>query len=130
MLSMRANTQDLNLAVYEIVKVIPPRKVITCGHIAKLLGVPKQARQVREAVNFISHTSPPVAWHRVISTSGVISTHGPNPQQHLLEVEGVEVHVGIAGETRVTVDRWGWSPEMGDLKLGMKMGAEETEWGA
>jgi methylated-DNA-protein-cysteine methyltransferase-like protein len=82
------------------------------------------------AVNFISHTSPPVAWHRVISTSGVISTHGPNPQQHLLEVEGVEVHVGIAGETRVTVDRWGWSPEMGDLKLGMKMGAEETEWGA
>ncbi|KIK99816.1 hypothetical protein PAXRUDRAFT_822354 [Paxillus rubicundulus Ve08.2h10] len=128
---MRASTQDFNLAVYEIVKAIPPRKVITCGHIAKLLGVPKQARQVRNAVNFISHMNPPVAWHRVISTSGVISTHGANAQQHLLEVEGVEVYVGIVGETRVMVDRWGWSPKMGDPKLGMRFEAEEeTEWGA
>ncbi|KAF9224014.1 hypothetical protein BS17DRAFT_752975 [Gyrodon lividus] len=128
---MRASTQDFNLTVYQIVKAIPPRKVITCGHVAKLLGVPKQTRRVREAVNFISHTSPPVAWHRVVSTSGVISTHGPNSQQRLLEAEGVEVHTGIVGESRVTVDRWGWFPEIGVLELDMKMGVEEVlEWGA
>ncbi|KAF9240635.1 hypothetical protein BU15DRAFT_45692 [Melanogaster broomeanus] len=127
---MRANTQDFNLAVYQIVKAVPPSKVITCGYIAKLLGEPTQAHR-NIAVNFISHTSPPVAWHRVISTSGVISTHGPNAQQRLLEVEGVEVQVGTVGESRVVVDTWGWFPEARDLNLAIKMGVEEVfEWGS
>ncbi|KAH7921299.1 hypothetical protein BV22DRAFT_1038817 [Leucogyrophana mollusca] len=128
---MRANAQEFNVAVYRIVQMIPPKKVITCGHIAKLLGVPKQARRVREAVTFISHTTPPVPWHRVISTSGVLSTHGPTPQQRALEAEGVEVCLGIVGESRVHVEKWGWSPEPGTLKL-MKDSRLDcsTEWGA
>jgi len=126
---MRASTQDFNLAVYQIVKAVPPSKVITCGHIAILLGGPSQARRVRQAVNFISHTTPPVAWHRVISTSGIISTHGLNAQQRLLEAEGVEVQVGTIGESRVLVDKWGWFPEASDLDLATKMGVEEVlEW--
>ncbi|KIJ65560.1 hypothetical protein HYDPIDRAFT_152485 [Hydnomerulius pinastri MD-312] len=128
---MRTNSQEFNLAVYQIIQSIPQSKVITCGHVAKLIGAPNQARRVREAVNFISHTSPPVPWHRVISTSGVISTHGPNAQQRLLEAEGVEVCVGVVGESRVIVDKWAWFPETGSLGFSAKMGIEdEVEWGA
>lgn len=83
------------------------------------------------AVKFISHTSPPVPWYRVIATSGVISIHGPNDQQRLLEAEGVEVNVGVVGESRVTVEKWGWFPEVNDVRLDATFGVEDDqEWGA
>ncbi|KAG6381696.1 hypothetical protein JVT61DRAFT_297 [Boletus reticuloceps] len=125
------SAQDFNLAVYQIVKAIPPRKVITCGQIAKLLSLPSQARRVRESVNFIAHTSAPGAWHRVIATSGVISVHGPNAQQQLLEAEGIEVTVGIVGESRVDVEKWGWFPEANDIRFDAEtLSDDEQEWGA
>ncbi|KAL4079364.1 6-O-methylguanine DNA methyltransferase [Scleroderma citrinum] len=126
------NAQEFNLAVHQIIQAVPSRKVITCGHIANLLGVPNQARRVRAAVNFITHTTPPVPWHRVVSTSGVISVHGSNAQQHLLEEEGVKVSIGTAGESRVHLNQWGWFPDPGSVKImGTAKGLEdELEWGA
>lgn len=83
------------------------------------------------AVNFISHTSPPVAWHRVIATSGVISVHGSNAQQRLLEADGIEVNVGVVGESRVTVEKWGWFPEGNDARFHANAALEDDqEWGA
>lgn len=68
----------------------------------------------------------------MVSTSGIISVHGPNAQQHLLEEEGVEISIGIAGENRVHLNQWGWFPDPGSLKIvGTIKGAEDgLEWGA
>ncbi|KAN0088395.1 hypothetical protein V8E55_005452 [Tylopilus felleus] len=131
MASKHLETEDLNLAVYQIVRAIPPKKVITCDHIAKLLGLPSQARRVREAVNFISHTNPPVAWYRVIPTSGIISVHGPNVQQRLLEAEGIEVNLGTLGESSVSAEKWGWFPEANNVRFDADIAlADDQEWGA
>ncbi|KAH7903654.1 hypothetical protein BJ138DRAFT_1073960, partial [Hygrophoropsis aurantiaca] len=96
--------------------MIPPSKVITCAQVAQLLGAPKHARRVKEAVTFISHTSPPVPWHRVVPSSGILSVPSPSTQptparqQRALEAEGVPVYVGAAGEVRVRVAECAWTP--------------------
>lgn len=64
----------------------------------------------------------------MIATSGVISIHGPNAQQRLLEEEGIEVNVGIVGESRVTVEEWGWFPEVNDVCFDVV--EDGQEWGA
>ncbi|KAI9456949.1 6-O-methylguanine DNA methyltransferase [Boletus coccyginus] len=127
MSSKYLGTQDFNVAVHQIIRAIPPGRLITCRHIAKLIGFPSQARRVRKAVSFIAHTSPPVAWHRVIPTSGVISVHGPNAQQRLLEAEGIEVSIGVVGESRVDVEKWGWFPEANDVSFDVEITLEDDQ---
>ncbi|EGN96809.1 hypothetical protein SERLA73DRAFT_184970 [Serpula lacrymans var. lacrymans S7.3] len=129
-MSVRMDAQQLNIAVYNIMQTIPPQKVVSCGHVAKLLGIPKQARRVRQAVNFISHTTEPVPWHRVVSTSGVISTESSCPQQMALEKDGVEVYIGRVGESRVDLQKWGWFPEVGSVKLTKNIPVSNNEWGS
>ncbi|EGN95522.1 hypothetical protein SERLA73DRAFT_186574 [Serpula lacrymans var. lacrymans S7.3] len=126
-----SDKQQFIIAVYNIVKLIPPQKVISCSHIAKLVGRPKSARQVKEAVKFISHTTPPVPWYRVVSTSGIISVSGPSTQQLALEKEGVRVRTGTVGESRVDLGKWGWYPLVGSLNYLADSDTSETEdWGA
>ncbi|KAG9313069.1 hypothetical protein JVU11DRAFT_6509 [Chiua virens] len=65
----------------------------------------------------MAHTNPPVAWHRVIATSGIVSIDGPSAQQRLLEVEGIDVNTGLLGESRVTMEKWGWFPEANEIRF-------------
>ncbi|EIW79396.1 hypothetical protein CONPUDRAFT_74844 [Coniophora puteana RWD-64-598 SS2] len=128
---MRTNVEEFNLAVFGIIQLIPAQRVITCGHIANLIGMPKAARRVKEAVNFISHTTPPVPCHRVISTSGVVSTHGACPQSRALEADGISVSTGCVGELRVQVDKYGWFPDAKTLQAVRYCRPEcATEWGS
>lgn len=70
-------------------------------------------------------------WHRVIATSGVISIHEPNDQQRLLEAEGVEVNIGVVGESRVALEKWGWFPEANEVRFDKEFRVEDDqEWGA
>ncbi|KAG6875964.1 hypothetical protein C0993_006549, partial [Termitomyces sp. T159_Od127] len=60
---------------------------------------------------------PPVPWHRVIGSSGAISSRGPGTQgaqrqMDALLAEGVEVTVGQTGDMRVDFRQWGWFPEV------------------
>lgn len=60
-------------------------------------------------------TNPPVPWHRVIGSSGTISSRGPGTggarrQHDALVAEGVEVSEGRTGELRVDLRRYGWFP--------------------
>ncbi|KIM79098.1 hypothetical protein PILCRDRAFT_40392, partial [Piloderma croceum F 1598] len=104
--------------VYHVVRQIPPQKVTSYGHIAKLIGMPRHSRHVGQALKFLSpNAAPPVPWYRVVSSSGTISSRGPGTegarrQRDELEAEGVEVSTGRTGEMRINFVRWGWFPQI------------------
>ncbi|KAN0078058.1 6-O-methylguanine DNA methyltransferase, DNA binding domain containing protein [Tylopilus felleus] len=120
---------QFNSCVCDVVQMIPPQKITSCAHIAKLLGAPTKARHVNEVVKFLGQTSSPLPWHRVISTSGIIANHDGlgRVQRSVLEVEGVPVSTGAYGESRVEFGQSGWFPE--HIVIVSDMDSDE-EWGA
>jgi methylated-DNA-protein-cysteine methyltransferase related protein len=79
--------------VYQIVRRIPPGKVLTYGQIATLVGAPHMARQVGWAMHGCPAGLP---WQRVVGAGGKIlinsmsTGEGPLLQRKLLELEGVQ----------------------------------------
>jgi len=81
--------------VYEVVKKIPRGKVMTYGQIAQVLGNPKSARAVGNAL----HNNPDpdtIFCHRVVNMEGGLAKNfgawdGLKEQQRRLEGEDVEV---------------------------------------
>ncbi|KIJ19617.1 hypothetical protein PAXINDRAFT_166724 [Paxillus involutus ATCC 200175] len=120
---------QFNASVFNLVQMIPSQKVTSCGHIARLVGAPNQARRVNELVKHLGQTSSSAPWHRVISTSGIIAAHGDLGiiQRGALEEEGVLVRNGILGESRVEFRQWGWFPE--DVEV-LSDAESDDEWGA
>ncbi|KAH8091768.1 MGMT family protein [Cristinia sonorae] len=123
---------EFHAAVYHVVRQIPPGKVTSYGHIAKLIGMPRHSRHVGQALKFIApNTAPPIPWQRVLSSSGAISSRGPGTngadlQREALEAEGVEVTVGRTGDLRVSLGTFGWFPEVGVL-VGQQGDAEGND---
>ena len=60
---------SFNQQVYEIVERIPYGKVISYGHIARVLGKPRGAREVGWAMRFCPEHLP---WQRVVRVDGTI----------------------------------------------------------
>ena len=79
----------------------------TYGAIARLAGLPRQARLVGYALHSL-HVNSTVPWHRVINASGRIAlgdVSGAATTQRLrLVAEGVDVDAG----GRVSLKRFGW----------------------
>jgi methylated-DNA-protein-cysteine methyltransferase related protein len=79
-------------SIYNIVSQIPSGRVATYGQIAKLAGIPGQARQVGYALSAINDNKIP--WHRVVNAKGKISPRSDSAfekiQRVLLEHEGVQ----------------------------------------
>ena len=90
--------------VWRLVRRIPRGRVATYGQLAALLGRPRAARAVGQAM----HDCPrDVPWHRVVNASGGIS---PRPrvesmltQRMLLAREGLTLR---RGRVRLVNDRW------------------------
>lgn len=78
--------------VYKIVSQIPEGKVATYGQIAAILGNPRAARVVGEAMRRIPDYLD-IPSHRVISKDGAMAPGyafgGEDKQQEMLEKEGV-----------------------------------------
>jgi len=76
-----------------VVASIPQGRVATYGQVAKLAGLPKNARQVGTVLKNLSEESE-IPWHRVVNSRGKISDRGDGVfaglQRHLLTLEGVE----------------------------------------
>ena len=94
--------------VYEIVRRIPPGRVMTYGQLAGFLGEGYTPR----TVGFVMHNADDsVPWHRVINSQGACSTGRvllpPDKQQKLLEAEGVEFNA----KGRCDLARYRWTPE-------------------
>jgi len=79
--------------IYAVVSSIPGGRVATYGQVARLAGMPGQARLVGYALSSL-HDRVPVPWHRVVNARGEISERsGGSPadvvQRLRLESEGV-----------------------------------------
>jgi methylated-DNA-protein-cysteine methyltransferase related protein len=84
---------EFRTKVLELVQQIPHGKVSTYGALALMTGYPKRARQVGHLLRGISEeTAGQIPWHRVINSSGKISTYKIGTgdlQKVLLESEGI-----------------------------------------
>lgn len=79
--------------VIEIIKNIPPGKVMSYGQIASLAGNPRSARQVSRILHSMSKKYD-LPWHRVINSKGQIvikDQEGNLTQKILLESEDIIV---------------------------------------
>ena len=78
--------------VYQVVRLVPPGRVVTYGQVATMLGAPHAARTVGWALHALPMDTD-VPWQRVINACGRISTscreHDAGVQRQLLEAEGV-----------------------------------------
>lgn len=76
-----------------MVRKVPKGRVATYGQIAKLIGLPKNARQVGTVLRSLPDDSG-VPWHRILNAQGKISERDTRVfeglQRHLLEEEGLE----------------------------------------
>lgn len=105
----QVNEQTYREKVYEIVRAIPPCKVMTYGQIAEILGEGYTPR----TVGFVMHAADTqtVPWQRVINSQGACSTGKMtmpvNLQQKMLEDEGIEFNE----KGRCDLKVYGWAPE-------------------
>lgn len=96
--------------VYELVRRIPPGRVVSYGGVAALLGHPRAARGVGSALCALPEDTD-VPWWRVVNRNGEISItcadHSARLQRVLLEAEGVE----FDARGRIDWQRFGWTPD-------------------
>ncbi|KAF4622383.1 hypothetical protein D9613_009577 [Agrocybe pediades] len=84
--------------------------------------MPNHSRHVGQALKFLpENTNPPIPWHRVIGSSGTISSRGPGTdgarrQRDALEAEGVEITERSTGEFRVDLGQYGWFPSVAEFR--------------
>jgi methylated-DNA-protein-cysteine methyltransferase-like protein len=92
-----------------IVGQIPPGKIATYGQVARLAGIPRNARQVGSVLNSLPAGSD-VPWYRVVNSRGEISARGnlasENTQREYLENENVV----FDEKGRIAIDRYSWKP--------------------
>ena len=71
-------------------------------------------------------------WHRVVNSSGLISSRGPGTngaalQRQALQREGVEVVEDVTNRMKVDIRQDGWFPAIGTVDIGVELGpAAET----
>jgi methylated-DNA-protein-cysteine methyltransferase-like protein len=101
-------TSGLRQRVNALVRRVPRGRVVTYGQVAALVGAPRAARAVGQAMRVCPASVP---WHRVVNGRGTVSRRGDGSgalsQRLLLEGEGVRFVRG-----RIDLGRFGWSTRM------------------
>ncbi len=95
--------------IWSAVRRIPRGRVATYGQIARIAGLPRQARMVGYALHALpDEVAKSVPWQRVINAQGKISQRAfagsEAVQRKLLEREGVR----FDARARVDLERFGW----------------------
>ena len=114
------NSRGYRERVFEIVRRIPPGRVMTYGQLAEILGEGYTAR----TVGFVMHSADQtVPWQRVINAQGACSTGRvivpPDLQQRMLISEGVVFNE----KGRCDLARYRWTPE--EYEAGGEVGDTE-----
>jgi methylated-DNA-protein-cysteine methyltransferase related protein len=100
-------SKGLHLRIHQIVSRIPRGRVATYGQVARLAGLPGQARLVGYALHALpADTSVP--WQRVVNAQGGISTPPGHDtrQRRLLEREGIR----FDARGRIPLADFRWRP--------------------
>jgi methylated-DNA-protein-cysteine methyltransferase-like protein len=104
----RAPRSRFELAVFALIRRVPPGRVVTYGQVACLVGAPRGARAVGGALR---RCPAGVPWYRVVNGQGRISRResleGMMRQRFLLEREGVSL---ARGRVDLARHRWRGDP--------------------
>lgn len=97
----------LHQRIHRVVSRIPRGRVATYGQIARLAGLPGQARLVGYAMHAVPAGSN-IPWQRVVNAKGEISLPGESGkrQRALLEREGVR----FDARGRIPLATYQWRP--------------------
>lgn len=99
--------------IYRVVRRIPHGCVATYGQVARLAGLPRQARRVGYALSALRGDEG-VPWHRVVNARGGISLRASGEpddrQRRLLESEGVV----FDDRGRLSLERYQWRDDPSD----------------
>jgi methylated-DNA-protein-cysteine methyltransferase related protein len=102
--------ESFTTRVYRAVRAVPRGRIVSYGGIAALLGKPRAARGVGQALRALPDDSD-VPWWRVVNRNAEISNrgtpHGHILQKKLLQKEGVRFN--RAGRSDWT--KYGWDGE-------------------
>ncbi|HEY6066209.1 MAG TPA: MGMT family protein [Thermoanaerobaculia bacterium] len=96
--------------IYSVVSRIPRGRVATYGQVARLAGLPGQARFVGYALNALDDGTR-VPWHRVVNAEGRISFRrdgGPAATVQRLRLE--REHVRFDARQCIRLDLFRWRP--------------------
>ncbi|HEY7601103.1 MAG TPA: methylated-DNA--[protein]-cysteine S-methyltransferase [Methylomirabilota bacterium] len=90
--------------MYALVRRVPAGRVVTYGQVAMMVGAPRSARAVGQAMRVCPAAVP---WHRVVNGRGAVSRRGDGSgalsQRLLLEGEGIRFARG-----RIDLGRFRW----------------------
>jgi len=102
----RDNADPIRARVLAVVRRIPRGRVATYGQVARVAGLPRNARLVGYTLHALPHDSD-VPWHRVVAAGGRIALPSHDAldglQRALLEAEGVTFR-----GARVALARHAW----------------------
>ena len=100
--------RGLHARIRSVVELIPRGRVATYGQIARLAGLPGQARLIGYAMHALP-TGSRVPWQRVVNAKGEISIPGENGtwQRRLLEREGIR----FDARGRIPLATYRWRPK-------------------
>src|SRR5579859_4633965 len=94
--------------IYDVIRRIPRGRVATYAQIARLAGLPRNARQVGYALGALEDDRG-IPWHRVVNSDGKISARdypeAVETQRALLERE----KVAFDARGRIPLDRFQWT---------------------
>lgn len=96
--------------IYAVVSRIPRGRVATYGQIARLAGIPGQARLVGYALSALDAQSP-VPWHRVVNAAGAISRRSSTSP--MADVQRIRLqHEGVVfnANGRIKLSEVQWRP--------------------
>jgi methylated-DNA-protein-cysteine methyltransferase-like protein len=86
---------EFQRSLLNVVRQIPPGRVMSYGQVALYMGLPRAARQVGWALRSLEGT-PDFPWWRVVNNAGRITIRGNyinsrEIQRRLLEDDGIEI---------------------------------------
>lgn len=103
--------------IYAVVRRIPRGRVATYGQVARLAGLPGQARQVGYALSALADDAG-VPWHRVINAKGQISRRKDSSYEKLQRALLKEEGVPIGADGRTLLARCLWRPKRASRSAG------------
>jgi methylated-DNA-protein-cysteine methyltransferase related protein len=117
---------DFTTRVYDLVRCVPRGRVVPYGGIAAMLGHPRAARGVGQALKALPADSD-VPWWRVVNRNGEVSirapVHAAALQRTLLRREGVR----FDRHGRIDWRRFGWTGEREENGAGVTGSATTQE---
>jgi methylated-DNA-protein-cysteine methyltransferase related protein len=93
--------------IFAVVRRIPRGRVSTYGAIARVAGLPRQARLVGYALHRLGGSTR-LPWHRVINASGHISLSDANGAATTQRLRLIAEGVAIGSGGRISLARYGW----------------------